>query len=26
VPIAVNPDDQLRNLSIKNNWEVIDLP
>ena len=25
VPIAVNPDDQLRNLSIKNNWEVIDL-
>ena len=26
VPIAVNPDDQLRNLSIKNNWEVIELP
>ena len=26
VPIAVNPDDRLRNLSIKNNWEVIDLP
>ena len=26
VPIAVNPDDQLRNLSIKYNWEVIDLP
>ena len=26
VPIAVNPDDQLRNLSIKNKWEVIDLP
>ena len=26
VPIAVNPDDQLRNLSIKNNWEVIGLP
>ena len=26
VPIAVNPDDQLRNLSVKNNWEVIDLP
>ena len=26
LPIAVNLDDQLRNLSIKNNWEVIDLP
>ena len=26
IPKAVNPDDQLREISIKNNWEIIDLP
>ena len=25
-PKAVNPDDQLRKISERNNWEVIDLP
>ena len=25
-PIAVNPDDDLRAVCVKNNWEIIDLP
>ena len=25
-PVAVNPDNQLREISIKNSWKIIDLP
>ena len=25
-PIAVNPDDKLREISINNSWEIVDLP
>ena len=25
-PIAVNPDQKLREISIDNSWEIIDLP